>query len=411
MEQNAERKKERRFLLFGHALLLALLLCGWLRGIAPFMGTATPPRMLFLISGLLIPVIGYFYFLLRRLIRTLLPHASFRLREGVTLLLAALIMTPATDIFGTPLLLVLHVDVIGLLVLLTSFAARLCGFRSEVWRRFAASGLIPFVGTALIAGYGAYNIRHAVPVTYDIVTEKALPAGGYTAIYLSDLHYGNATERAGLEAYARAMQAEKPDFVFLGGDIVDERTTAEGLRDAFEVLGGIRPTYGTYYVYGNHDKGLYSSACAFTPEELRETIERNGIEILEDRSVFVTPDFAVTGRMDRSDPMRTGIPRAASAVLAEGLPPEAFHLMLDHQPRQFAENAEAGYDLMLSGHTHRGQIWPLGLIVAALDKGTMLYGRDMRDGIEAIVSSGLVGWGYPLRTEGESEYLILHIHN
>ena len=66
---------------------------------------------------------------------------------------------------------------------------------------------------------------------------------------------------------------------------------------------------------------------------------------------------------------------------------------------------------MLSGHTHNGQIWPLGLIVQALDKGTILYGHEVRGGMDVIVSSGLVGWGYPMRTEGHSEYVTVHLTN
>lgn len=53
----------------------------------------------------------------------------------------------------------------------------------------------------------------------------------------------------------------------------------------------------------------------------------------------------------------------------------------------------------------------MGLIVEALDKGTILYGHEVRDGMDVIVSSGLVGWGYPIRTEGHSEYVLVHLKN
>lgn len=392
--------------------LMALLLAGayWL-GVQPSLGKVDPVFLL-VPSLLLIPLSAYFYVLVRRFFRTVLAGRGEKAQEAAALAVSTAALVPSMEIFGTPVMLVLHVAVLGLCMeILYAVTARTGAVRAAWWRTLYLSSAVPLLGMALLAGYGAWNIRRPVHTAYTIHTEKALPPGGYTIALVTDLHYGNALGAEDLRRDAAAIAAEKPDLVLLGGDIVDEETTMQGMKEAFVILGGIPAKDGVYYVYGNHDKALYRSDAAFTPKDLEEDIPAAGIAILEDRSVVLPSGLTLTGRADRSDEMRTGVPRASSAALMEGLDPGAYHILLDHQPRYFEDNAAAGYDLMLSGHTHNGQIWPLGLIVQALDKGTILYGHEVRGGMDVIVSSGLVGWGYPLRTEGHSEYVTVHLTN
>lgn len=400
------------FALAGRALMTVLLAGAYWLDIQTYLGSASPARLLLIVSALLVPVSAYFFVLVRRFWGVVLARRSEKAQESAALITATAALVPSMQIFGTPVLLVLHVVVLGLLMeLLYAVTARLGHVRAKWWHVLYMSSIVPLAGVLLLAGYGAVNIRRPVLTEYTITTEKPLPPGGYTIALITDLHYGNALTAEDLAADVRALTEARPDLVLLGGDIVDERTTGQGMREAFARLAEIPSRDGTYYVYGNHDKALYTAEPAFTPEDLAETITASGITILEDRSVTLPAGLTLTGRQDRSDPMRTGIPRASSAALMEGLDPAAYHILLDHQPRYFEENAAAGYDLMLSGHTHSGQIWPMGLIVEALDKGTILYGHEVRDGMDVIVSSGLVGWGYPIRTEGHSEYVLVHLKN
>lgn len=400
------------FALAGRALMTALLAGTYWLDIQTYLSSATPPRMLLVLTALLVPVSAYFFVLVRRFWGFVLAKRSGKAQESAALITATAVLVPSMQVFGTPILLVLHVVVLGLLMeLLYAATARIGHVRAKWWRALYLSSIVPLAGVLLLAGYGSMNIRRPVLTEYTLTTDKPLPPGGYTIALITDLHYGNALTAEDLEADVRAVSAARPDLVLLGGDIVDERTTMHGMKEAFALLSEIPSRDGTYYVYGNHDKALYTAEPAFTPKDLAEDITAAGITILEDRSAVLPSGLTLTGRQDRSDPMRTGVPRASSAALMEGLDPGAYHILLDHQPRYFEENAAAGYDLMLSGHTHSGQIWPMGLIVAALDKGTILYGHEVRDGMDVIVSSGLVGWGYPLRTEGHSEYVLVHLKN
>lgn len=393
----------------GQLVLAAALAFAWWQDMQPYLGSASPARLLLILSLLLIPVSAYFFVLTRRFTGTVLAGRGETAQELAALLLSA-VLVPSMHVFGLPVLLVLHVVIIGLLMeILYGVTARLGRRRPRWWRLLYRSSVIPLAGAALLTGYGFWNMKSPVSAEYTVASEKALPPGGYKAVLFTDLHYGNALHSAELRQDAAAIAAEAPDLVLLGGDIVDERTSERDMKEAFRILGSIPARYGVYYVYGNHDKALYTAQPAFTPEELAQAIENAGITILEDRTVTAAPGLTVTGRQDRSDPMRTGVPRASSEALAEGLDPAAFHILLDHQPRYFEENAAAGYDLMLSGHTHAGQIWPAGLLIGALDAGTIVYGHEVRDGMDVIVSSGISGWGYPLRTEGQSEYVTIHI--
>ena len=88
-----------------------------------------------------------------------------------------------------------------------------------------------------------------------------------------------------------------------------------------------------------------------------------------------------------------------------------FILLLDHQPSNLDENSFLGYDLQLSGHTHKGQIWPCGLISELFNFNELEYGYEKIGNYEVIVSSGISGWNYPIRTGSKSEYLIVDIKN
>ena len=101
--------------------------------------------------------------------------------------------------------------------------------------------------------------------------------------------------------------------------------------------------------------------------------------------------------------------RKTGEELLAGVDQENFLLLLDHQPHEYAENGSLGYDLELSGHTHAGQLWPVGWINQAFRANDLNYGYGQFGTMQAIVSSGIGGWGYPLRTSGHSEFLVVQV--
>ena len=83
-------------------------------------------------------------------------------------------------------------------------------------------------------------------------------------------------------------------------------------------------------------------------------------------------------------------------------------VVLDHQPVEYEENAQEGVDLQLSGHTHGGQVFPYGMIYDLSDR--LNYGEYEIKDMKQIVSSGLTGWGWPMRNEAKCEYVLININ-
>ena len=276
-------------------------------------------------------------------------------------------------------------------------------------------GLVPLVVTALVLGYGYLHMKDVEPKNYTVSINKELP-DGLTVALISDLHFGTTMDREKLQRYCDEISAQNPDIIALCGDIVDERTTAEEMRQAIQTLGGMESKYGIYYVFGNHD----SADPPFTVPELTEAFEAAGIRMLTDECVELGDNIVLAGRLDRSYSMSMwrgdashegveSIGRKDTKKLLEGVDRDKFILLLDHQPVELEENAAAGVDLQLSGHTHGGQIWPVGLISDWLGFGELNYGEKTMGDYHVIVSSGIAGWGYPIRTGSNSEYLIVKV--
>lgn len=270
-----------------------------------------------------------------------------------------------------------------------------------IWR----GGILAALLTAVIMCYGVFNMKHVIKTEYQAVTEKPIRDEGYKLVLVADLHYGISLDHEGLAGVAGEIEKENPDVVILAGDIVDERTTQEQMEDAFATLGTISSTYGTYFTYGNHDKRLYSSAPGYTVEQLEAAAHKAGITVLEDETVSVNPELLLSGRADRSY-----APERASALsLAADRDEEKVWIVADHQPAGYEELKQAGCDVVVSGHTHAGQIWPLGLFAKLFHLDEMSYGYETDDGLQMFVTSGMAGWGVCFRTQKHSEYMVISL--
>lgn len=330
------------------------------------------------------------------------------LRLGIVLLVALFCV-----LWRTTILIAMHLMALFLLMDIGAFVIRRLGakHREEKWfrtfRRIYRSGLVPVVITCLMLAYGAYNMVHIVPTEYTVSTEKV--QSDYKVILLTDIHYDTVQSPDILKGKIDEINAWNPDLIVLGGDIVEEGTSKASMEEVFRVLGGLKSTFGTYYVYGNHDRQDYADASnrtrTYTPQELQESIESNGITVLCDRWVPVGEELILAGRDDAS--RLSG--RANLEELLKDTDRERFIITADHQPLETKENAELGVDLQLSGHTHAGQIFPVGYFTDWLLEPN--YGKYEEDECTLIVSSGTTGWGFPVRTQGKCEYVVINVNS
>ena len=95
--------------------------------------------------------------------------------------------------------------------------------------------------------------------------------------------------------------------------------------------------------------------------------------------------------------------------LIKDIDKDKFIIVLDHQPKEYEENSMAGTDLILSGHTHAGQMWPVNIAFKFLKFDDAVYGYTKIDATQAFITSGFAGWGYSVKTSSPAEYVIIDI--
>lgn len=351
----------------------------------------------------------YSYCLLRRIMKFYGLDVSRMLYKIVNLLLTLVVIWICSHMRQVAAMALLHVLVLSMVLDIAALAARKIlnkkektGF-TELCRKLYGSGLVPVIIMAVLFTYGFWNMNHPIKTEYTVETAKNIRE--YKIALITDTHYATIQNTELLKEKIEEINAWEPDIVILGGDIVEEGTTKEKMEEVFRRLGGLVSKYGTYYVYGNHDRQPYTNTPAYSREELAHVITGNGIVILEDSYIEINDDLILAGRADAGWGNSSG--RASAEELLNGADKEKFIIVADHQPIEAKENDAQGVDLELSGHTHAGQIWPVGCFTELM--GELNYGEYQQGNCKVIVSSGFTGWGYPVRTQEHCEYVMVNL--
>jgi predicted MPP superfamily phosphohydrolase len=191
--------------------------------------------------------------------------------------------------------------------------------------------------------------------------------------------------------------------VLIAGDFFDNDFGA--IREpekAAELLRGLKTVYGVYACFGNHDAG------APYPQMLR-FLQDSHIRLLADETVLIADKLYLAGRMDGSPIGGFGGQRRKALV--EILTLEAKDLpvvVLDHNPAHLHEYGEET-DLVLCGHTHKGQLFPGGLITQSMYEVDHGYYRRDENSPHVIVTSGAGAWGPPMRVGTDSEINLIRL--
>ena len=276
------------------------------------------------------------------------------------------------------------------LIFLLADVASLCRLLPKVFLKDSTVGLLSVLGlVTAVMTWGGFQYHHKYREELTLTTTKPIEKP-LTIVLASDLHIGYHNRKAELARWVDLINAEKPDLVLIGGDIIDRsvRPIVEGnYAEEFR-----RIQAPVYTVLGNHE--------FFSNVELAERFFKEaGILLLKD-SVAHFKGVDVIGRNDRMARRR-----ATVEELATGL--DGFTLLLDHQPYHLEEAEQAGIDFQFSGHTHRGQVWPISWITDAVYEKS--WGHHQRGNTRYYISSGLGIWGPKIRVGTRSEYLVLHL--
>ena len=277
----------------------------------------------------------------------------------------------ALFLVAVPLLVVDLVTGFG--ILLPRLAPRLRG-----WALLA--GLL-LVAVALVQG-----MRPAVVSDYE-VRLTGLPAerDGTVIVALSDLHLGDTLGSDWLAARVDQVAALRPDVIVLLGDVFEghggpgEALLAQARR--------LSAPLGVWAVTGNHE--FHGRSGRSDP-----SLEAAGFAVLHDRAAELGPGLVLAGVDDLTSRRRAGIGDGVVSRALADRPPGAV-VLLSHTPWQAETAAAAGVGLMLSGHTHAGQVWPFSYLVAR--RYPFLQGRHEVGGMTVIVSRGTGTWGPRMR--------------
>lgn len=281
--------------------------------------------------------------------------------------------------------------------------------RKKKFKHYYAFSLAILI-TIVYLAVGWVQAFHVWQTNYIVKTDKKV--GSLKVAMLADSHVGTTFNGKGLAKHLSRIQKQNPDILVIVGDFVDEDTTKQDMLDACKALKNVHTKYGIYYVFGNHDKGKYSNGQrGYTGEDLAKELEKNGVTVLQDENKLIDGRFYLVGRQDASEELDFGGSRKSVDQLTKNLDSNKYSIVLDHQPREYQQDAKSGVDLVLSGHTHGGQMIPMIQISKWFHVGgnDNVYGYQRKNDTNYIVTSGISDWAIKFKTGCKSEYVIVNI--
>ena len=252
-------------------------------------------------------------------------------------------------------------------------------------RRWALLVAIVLSVVAIVQG-----TRDPVVRDYNVELKRLPPElDGTIVVLASDLHVGSILGKNWLQARADQIMQLNPALVILAGDIV------EGHGAASESVGPefsrISAPLGVWAVNGNHEHH----------GETGDVLPKVGIHVLRDEWKLVRPGLVIAGIDDRGRGQTVQAKDFAIKTALAGVPSDSAIVFISHAPMQAETAAAMGAGLMVSGHTHNGQIWPFNYIVRIFYSN--IHGQYDVNGMPLIVCGGTGTWGPRMRLWGRSE--------
>lgn len=294
---------------------------------------------------------------------------------------------------------------LGWYLLLGVLALGVLGLLARVaWGRPARRRVLrigtPLVVVAALAttGYGLHEAA-APQITTASFSSRQLPSqfDGLRVALICDLHVGRVREESFTRRVVEEVNAQHPDLVVLAGDLIDGRV--EQVGGATDPLRDLRATLGVVAVSGNHEV-LSQEADAWL-----DHYASLGITVLRNSNVELTRGGASIAVAGNNDETASGTDSPNIGTTLAGVNPDAFTLLVTHQPKAAESAGGRGVDLQLSGHTHGGQLWPFRYAVT-LQQPT-LDGLARVGDVPVFTTRGAGAWGPPVRVLAPPEVPII----
>ena len=252
-----------------------------------------------------------------------------------------------------------------------------------------AVAAVIYVGIVGLAVFNAYSpVVHHLEVTTDKPLNKPMQIA-----LVSDTHLGRWFGNRQIDKMVKLINAQSPDVVVIAGDVMNDSTAAYDNTNMHEHLSQLRAPLGIYATLGNHDYSGNQVAIA-------KAFERAGIQVIDNKSVWLDDSVLLIGRSDETDPARPAATDLLSDVRADK--PVIF---LEHSPADLAQIKGLPIDLHLSGHTHGGQIFPLTTLLKWFTP--LVYGAKQLEGTQFLVTSGYGIGAVPFRLGTRSEIWLI----
>ena len=252
------------------------------------------------------------------------------------------------------------------------------------------ASVLLIVSACAVAVWGGFR---APPLKIIPISSPKLPK--LKIALLSDTHLGRGVSLARFDDVMNRLQAEQPDVLFVLGDIFEygQNRAAYAAR-----IRQFSAPLGKYGVLGNHEYYVgYENSLKFYKD--------SGLTLLQNGVTELSNGVQVAGVSDIQTTRLTPPEIVQRLQQADPAKPLIF---LSHIPTYTEEIAAAGTDLMFSGHTHNGQIWPFTYLVKS--RFARMYGLFNVSGMYLYVTSGVFYWGMPMRLFASSELPIVEVN-
>lgn len=267
--------------------------------------------------------------------------------------------------------------------------------------------------------YGSIHARHMTTQSYDITVDKHVEGiNELNIVLVADLHMGYSIGCSDIRKMVEDINQMKPDIVIYAGDIFDNDYDAlDDDQELISILKNVHATYGSYAVYGNHDVneklvGGFSTGTlshAFRDVRMEKFLQEAGIDALTDDVITVADGkIQIIGRLDGEKAGDGTKNRAQLSTLISECDQTKPIILINHEPDGLHEAADEGVDIMLSGHTHAGQFFPLTIVQPLVWEN--YWGIKQIDHMYSIVTSGIGVYGPAVRVGTDSEVMEVRVH-
>ena len=318
-------------------------------------------------------------------------------------------------IFMYILMVLFSIDIVRLIL---KYAVHASWIQSRIV--FAAVGACCICIVIIISFSGIYHAKHIKVTPYKITVDKSSPdMDSLKIVLLADTHFGYNSGAVHAQEIVDKINEQNPDLVCIAGDIFDNEYDAVREPEKIsEILRTIRSKYGVYACWGNHDlnepilagftfKHKKEDSKQLKDPRMKRFLQNSNIQLLEDEAVLIDNSFYVVGRKDASLIEKIEEKRKTPAQLTQKLDKDKTIIVIDHQPKELQDIADAGVDLDLCGHTHDGQTFPGNFTVKFLWENPCGYLQ--KGSMHNIVTSGSGVWGPAMRVGTDSEICTINL--